>query len=74
MKRRQRRGERARIMSSREIGSSTKSIEQTEYDVSTSSNQHQHHKRKKLEKVQSTYLLFLPQAPSEHLLLLLHRK
>ena len=32
----QRRGERVRIMS-REIGSYTKSIEQTEYDVSTSS-------------------------------------
>ena len=36
IKRMQRRGERVRIMS-REIGSYTKSIEQTEYDVSTSS-------------------------------------
>ena len=70
----QRRGERVRIMS-REIGSyTTKSIEQTEYDVSTSSKSTSTTQEKESEESAiNVSSISTPQAPREHLLLL-HRK
>ena len=58
----QRRGERVRIMS-REIGSYTKSIEQTEYDVSTSSKSTSTTQEKETEESAINVSCFHPKHP-----------